>query len=379
MNDIDIESSKIMIVDDTPQNLGVLEKMLVGKGYHIFAVTSGEAALKIAEKNPPDIFLLDINMPGMNGYQLGEKIKQSESLKEIPIIFLSALDEPEDKIKGFKSGGVDYITKPFQLDEVEARVKAHLTIHHLQIALQKHNANLENLVAERTKDLDNAYKRLKNLENLKSEFLSMISHELRTPLNGILVVSELAFEQCKNACDMDELQKLFTGSRERLERLLDDALLINELDVSSKKMAIDSFEADALFEGQSVRASIEAEAGKPIPEISGNLVLLKKAMDNILKTALCFSLKKDKVEVKLSSGEGFFNVSFFLQNLKISDEHAAGFFSLASISRQCSLAQDLSLAPVVAAKIFELFGGGIKMIKHDDSTGEFLLSFPIRA
>jgi len=102
-------------------------------------------------------------------------------------------------------------------------------------------------------------------------------------------------------------------------------------------------------------------------------------MDNILKTAFCFSLKKDKVEVKLFAAEGFLNLSFFLQNLKISDEHAAGFFELASVSRQCSLAQDMALGPVAARKIFELFGGEIKMIKHGDSTGEFLLSFPLRA
>lgn len=377
MPEINLEGSKIMIVDDTPQNLGVLEKMLIGKGYYIFAMTGGDTALKVAEKNPPDLFLLDVNMPGMNGYQLCEKIKASPALCEIPVVFLSGMNETEDKIKGFEAGGFDYITKPFQLDEVEARVKTHLTIHKLRIELKKHNANLETLVAERTHELDMAYKRLKSLERIKSEFLSMISHELRTPLNGVLVVSELIIqERVKSGLKDDDITEIYSSSRNRIEQLLDDAMMINELDASSRSAAQKSFKLDVFMEGRCARVDLLLEAGKEIPQLRGDEALLKKAMDNLLQTALCFNSNRETVEVRAEASGGALNLIFPLDALRLSAEHAESFFELASTSRQSSAAQALALAPVVAEKIFRLFGGTLKMEKLDGARGRIVLSFP---
>lgn len=377
MPEINLEGSKIMIVDDTPQNLGVLEKMLIGKGYYIFAMTGGDTALKVAEKTPPDLFLLDVNMPGMNGYQLCEKIKKSPALCEIPVVFLSGMNETEDKIKGFEAGGFDYITKPFQLDEVEARVKTHLTIHKLRLELKKHNANLESLVAERTHELDMAYKRLKSLERIKSEFLSMISHELRTPLNGVLVVSELIIqERVKYGQKDDDITEIYASSRNRIERLLDDAMMINELDASSKSVNQTSFKLDSFMEGRCARVDLLLEAGKEIPQLRGDEALLKKAMDNLLQTAACFNSNKETVEVRAEVSGGALNLIFPLDALRLSADHAERFFELASTSRQSSAAQSLALAPVVAEKIFRLFGGTLKMDKLDGTRGRIVLGFP---
>ncbi|HOO64379.1 MAG TPA: response regulator, partial [Synergistaceae bacterium] len=119
---------KIMIVDDTPQNLKLLGNMLREEGYQVYSFPKGEFALKAAERKIPDLILLDINMPGMNGYEVCAKLKENPVLREIPVIFLSALNEAEDKVKAFHSGGVDYITKPFQLEEVTARIRTHLAL-----------------------------------------------------------------------------------------------------------------------------------------------------------------------------------------------------------------------------------------------------------
>ncbi len=127
---------KIMIVDDTPQNLKLLGNMLRGEGYHVYSFPKGEFALKAAERNTPDLILLDINMPGMNGYEVCEKLQEDPELQEIPVIFLSALNETEDKIKAFSSGGVDYITKPFQFEEVIARIGIHLALQDAQRELK---------------------------------------------------------------------------------------------------------------------------------------------------------------------------------------------------------------------------------------------------
>ena len=127
-------TSSILIVDDTPQNLQLLFRLLRDRGYNARPVSSGALALEAARQMPPDLILLDINMPDMDGYQVCERLKADPNLKDIPVIFISALNESLDKVKAFGFGGVDYIAKPFQAEEVEARVKTHLTLYHQQRA-----------------------------------------------------------------------------------------------------------------------------------------------------------------------------------------------------------------------------------------------------
>jgi putative two-component system response regulator len=155
MNDLSTndKTGNILIVDDTPANLDILSEMLRLRGYTIRPVTSGRQALDTAMISPPDIILLDINMPKMNGYEVCELLKSNVKLNKIPVIFISALNETIDRVKAFSVGGVDYITKPFQYEEVLARVDAHLKISNLQCELEKHNLNLEELVKEKIKEL----------------------------------------------------------------------------------------------------------------------------------------------------------------------------------------------------------------------------------
>ena len=127
----------ILLVDDLPNNLQLLSDLLTELGYNVRSVTSGRMALKTLKVKQPDLVLLDIKMPEMDGYQACEAIKADETLRDIPIIFISALDDTFDKVKAFKSGGVDYITKLFQIEEVVARVEYQLTIQRQKIALQK--------------------------------------------------------------------------------------------------------------------------------------------------------------------------------------------------------------------------------------------------
>ena len=124
----------IMIVDDNPANLKLLEDLLRRHGYEMRSFPRGRLALAAADQEPPDLILLDINMPEMNGYEVCERLKASERLSEIPVIFISALNALEDKVKGFRAGGVDYISKPFQFEEVLARVETHLKLPRAQRA-----------------------------------------------------------------------------------------------------------------------------------------------------------------------------------------------------------------------------------------------------
>lgn len=143
----------ILIVDDTPANLRLLSGMLTEQGYKVRAVINGPMALTAARTAPPDLILLDINMPEMNGYEVCAQLKEDERTRDIAIVFISALGETADKIKAFTVGGVDYITKPFQLEEVLARVQTHLALRNLQRRLQEANSILEQRVQERTAEL----------------------------------------------------------------------------------------------------------------------------------------------------------------------------------------------------------------------------------
>lgn len=138
----------ILVVDDTPENLHLIVDSLTPEGYEVRPVPSGALALSAARLLPPDIILLDINMPEMDGFQVCRALKSDEQLKEIPVIFISARDETFDKVKAFRVGGADYITKPFQLDEVMARVQTHLTNYRLQRERKQMIADLEEALAD---------------------------------------------------------------------------------------------------------------------------------------------------------------------------------------------------------------------------------------
>jgi sigma-B regulation protein RsbU (phosphoserine phosphatase) len=152
------QPASILVVDDTAANLQVLAGMLKDRGYKVRPVPSGKLALLAAQRDPPDLILLDINMPEMNGYEVCERLKATEQLQGIPVIFISALTEPLDKVKAFAMGGVDYLIKPFQMEELQARVETHLKLRRLQIELEETNARLAKVNGRMSRDLKAAAK-----------------------------------------------------------------------------------------------------------------------------------------------------------------------------------------------------------------------------
>lgn len=146
----------IMIVDDTPENLQVLSATLQRRGYSVSAFPRGKMALAAALRKPPNLVLLDIDMPEMNGYEVCKQFKSQAKLKDIPILFISALSDTDDKVRALKCGGVDYITKPFQMEEVYARVDTHLQLYNAQKVTQQFNDLLKAKVAEQVEEINNS-------------------------------------------------------------------------------------------------------------------------------------------------------------------------------------------------------------------------------
>ncbi len=146
-------NAKIIVVDDTPANLELLSEMLKTRGYSVTAVNSGKLALQAVKNEIPDLIILDINMPEMNGYDVCKVMKSDNDLCDVPVIFISGLSETSEKLEAFSSGGVDYITKPFHIDEVYARVATHLKLYRLQLEIEKYNEKLEKVVQEQVKEI----------------------------------------------------------------------------------------------------------------------------------------------------------------------------------------------------------------------------------
>lgn len=160
----------ILIVDDAPENLRLLSRILANNGYAVSTAEDGAQALRQVAENPPEIILLDVNLPGMDGYETCARLKADEGTRHIPVIFVSALDATEDKVRGFRVGGVDYISKPFQLEEVLARVETHLALRRLQCNLQEVNRELE----ARLDDLSRSQEQLRDRESKLCAFVDAL-------------------------------------------------------------------------------------------------------------------------------------------------------------------------------------------------------------
>jgi len=191
----------ILIVDDRPDNLKVLGDILKSEGYKVRPVTSGAFALQVAEKEKPDLVLLDIMMPGLDGFEVCACLKADPGLMDIPVIFISALNDTSDIVKALSMGGADYITKPFQTEEVKARVRTQLSLYRQKIEL-------------------------KELMASKDKFFSIIAHDLRSPFTAFLGLTKMMVSELKNlsAEEIEGIAGMLNKSATNLYGLLDNLL-----------------------------------------------------------------------------------------------------------------------------------------------------------
>ena len=174
---LDLKGRKILVTDDVPANLDVLFQALDSEGYNVHVASDGVTALEVAEHSMPDLILLDVMMPGIDGYETCRRLKADGKLADIPVIFLSARDDIEGIVEGFQAGGADYVTKPFKKEEVLARIRTHLERALLARDLAELNAHLEQKVQERTRELQLKVRELEGKDRIAEHLLTFNSLE----------------------------------------------------------------------------------------------------------------------------------------------------------------------------------------------------------
>ena len=272
----------ILIVDDQPENLQLLSEALSGQQYELRRVLNGQLALQVAQFDPPDLILLDIRMPDIDGYEVCRQLKANSQTSNIPVIFLSALDESLDKVKAFDVGGADYIAKPFQIPEVLARVRHQLQIRQLQQQAQAQQQQLR----EKAQALETANRQLEF-------FSSSASHDLSAPLRGLQSLSEVLLEDYGDR--LDNLGKTYL-QRIRSTAIEMDLLLKTLLDYSRMTrteftvgpVSLQTVTNSAVRSLQSTIESNQAtiEVQPDMPKVIGFSLILERAANNLLNNAL---------------------------------------------------------------------------------------------
>ena len=295
------EKTTIMVVDDTPANLQLLQQMMQDNGYHVVTFPSGRLALNAAARNPPDLILLDINMPEMNGFEVCQCLKNDEKLKEIPVIFISALNETSDKVHAFSVGGVDYVTKPFQFEEVKARVRTHISLCAARRELKKQNEILQ-----------------ENM-HLREVVEEISKHDLKNPMNAFNNVPDMLLNDQdllpellpKHVKWLNLLKKAARQMMEMIHRSLDlykmerGTYQLNPVPINLLKIVHEVFRTfDDLMVSKKL-ASIVLLEHKPagdqdVFEVQGEEYLFFSLLSNLIKNAIEASPEGGSITVVLS-------------------------------------------------------------------------------
>ncbi|MEA5508797.1 hybrid sensor histidine kinase/response regulator [Crocosphaera sp. UHCC 0190] len=371
------DRGNILVVDDTPDNLRLLSVMLSEQGYKVRKALNGQTALKTIYQVPPDLILLDINMPSMNGYEVCKKLKKEAGIRDIPVIFISALDDVLDKVKAFEVGGVDYITKPFQAEEVIARIEN-------QLIIQRQKKQLKQEIEERQKT-----------EQTLRVYLHAVSHDLRNPVLGLSMVLQnlLKKNQEKKEGKIEVSWQILEQMSQSCDRQLN---LINSLvetqqfemggiSLNCRPLNLLTFSQQLAAEWEPIlkekQAKLQTIIPADLPLISGDSDRLWRVFENLLANALKHNDTGIKLTLKAEIIET--NKSHFIRcileddGVGITPEQAANLFERYQRGNEAKKTLGLGLGLYLCRQIIEAHGGEIGVITQKNQGAKFWLTLPI--
>ncbi|MCK5717906.1 MAG: hybrid sensor histidine kinase/response regulator [Thiomargarita sp.] len=283
----------VLIVDDTPENIGVLFECLAHQNFHILVAENGKNALDIAEHKHPDLILLDIMMPGIDGFETCRQLKSNTETQDIPVIFMTALSDTSNKIKGFQLGAVDYITKPFQQYEVLARIKTHLSLRQLQKQLEVQNEQLIQLNQD------------------KNEFLGIAAHDIKNPLGAIQSAAEVIEIDYDTMSKTDLLKRAtnISNATRQLFTLIDNLLDINAIESGKSKISLSMIDMLTVLEPLVMRYRLQAKKKNIVIQFQASETqypafvdenTLTQILDNLISNAVKYSPYDKQVDIRIS-------------------------------------------------------------------------------
>lgn len=393
-----INKATILIVDDNTTNLNVLLDYLHDHAYKVLIAPNGEQALQQITHIRPDIILLDIMMPGIDGFETCRRLKVHKTTKDIPVIFMTALSDTVDKVTGFNVGGVDYITKPFQHEEVLARINTHLTIQQLQQELKQQNETLERYAAllenaneelqQKNRELDEKNAQLKELNADKDKFFSIIAHDLRNPLAILCELPQVIIENIDNYSS-DKLIEMLSMQQDTATSLL--TLLENLLSWSRIQRGMIKHRPQLII--------INELIDRDIALLNPNAVQKKIALKNLLQTkivvyadykmvdtilrnlmsnALKFTKPDGTIHISATQNDSMAEISVTDTGLGINKQHLSKLFRIDKQYRRTGTAneQGTGLGLILCKEFVERNGGQIWVESEVEKGSTFTFTLP---
>ena len=372
----------ILIVDDIPANIQLLSQLLIENGYKVRKLISGERALKAVELQAPDLILLDIKMPGMDGYEVCRQLKASEATCDIPIIFISALDDVFDKVKGFEAGGADYIIKPFEPVEVLARVSAQLKMQRLQQQLRCANVQLATQNVQLSQEIQERQQAEANLRML----LHAVSHDLRSPLSGmsLLLRSRLNDAGSKIAIDRRTMEVMVQSCSRQLQ-LIESLTATQQFDVKSASLAMKPLSLPTLVQNILIerlpilnqhRVKVKQLFAADLPLVNADAQQLWRVFGNLIDNAVKYNQSGFILTVEAKKEGERVRCTVADNGAGISPQQCARLFEPYTRGVGVSLRQGLGLGLYICRQIVEAHGGEIGVDSELGKGARFWLTLP---
>jgi two-component system, sensor histidine kinase and response regulator len=364
------KNALILIVDDNPANIQLLGNNLRQDGVNIAIATDGKRAIQITQTKMPDLILLDIMMPIMDGYEVCKILKDNEKTRDIPIIFLTAKVSPEDILKGFELGAVDYITKPFNSHELIARVNTHLKLKFYTDEVKDNNQQLELLNQE------------------KNEFLGIAAHDLKNPIYSISMLAQIMLEDDLSEEERVEFLQDIKSSTERMSKLISDLLDINAIEQGRLKMTIQEDNYGMMFDhcikDYAERAShkdieLVVENANPDLRATSDKQLFHQILDNLVSNAIKFSPKSKNIYTRFRKNDTAMIIEVEDQGPGLSEDDKKKLFSkFAKMSAQpTGNESSTGLGLSIVKKYVDSLNGMIWVESEEGKGAKFICELPL--
>ncbi len=367
MNNIEYKDGyipDILIVDDIPANLALLGHILKNFGYKVRPVPNGTLALKVAEKEKPDLIFLDIMMPEMDGFEVCRKFKENKDLSDVPIIFISALNETNDIVKALEAGGSDYITKPFKAEEVKARAATHIKLYLQTKELQKANAE-------------------------KDKFFSIIAHDLKSPFSNFLGVTQ-TLEEMLPVLSMDDIQSFASSMHKSatvLFRLLENLLQWSRIQrglipYEPMETPIKPIINEGVFMSQDAALKKEIEIIQKIPDDLNTFSdknMLLTVIRNLTSNAVKFTPRGGKITISANNtDDNYVEIAVKDTGIGIPEIMAKNIFSIdVKTSRDGTEGEpSTGLGLLLCKEFVEKNGGKIRLESEENVGSTFYFTIP---